>query len=70
MKEPDLDISESPRPWSTLEIGRNRIGQPVMIVRDANGHSVAGYVSYGDAHLIVASVNIAHIAALKRAKGE
>ena len=52
-----LDESISPRPWSAVEIGRNSIDQPVMVVRDADGHAVAEYLSYGDAQLIVEAVN-------------
>ncbi len=56
MKSTDLDKRIAPRPWTAVEIGRNSINQPVMVVRDANGHAVAEYLSYGDAMYIVACV--------------
>ena len=53
----EIDKRIAPRPWTVVKIGESDIHQPVMVIRDANGHAVAEYLAYGDALLIVECVN-------------
>lgn len=48
---------EAPRPWHRDVIGENSVGEPVCVVRDADGRTVAEYLAVADADLIVAAAN-------------